>query len=69
MKKKKAAVEKTKRSANGSRKAARNLKRLKQSKDDLFGFMARQFDIVGDIESPILDWSYWRPAKNLQKRG
>ena len=25
-------------------------------KDDIFGFMADKFDIVGDIESPIDGW-------------
>jgi hypothetical protein len=63
--KKKAAVKPAKRSANGRRKAALRDKRLRQNKDDLFGFMVGQFYIVGDIESPIPDWAHWRPAKNI----
>lgn len=39
----------------------------KQEKNDLFGFMAGQFEIVGDIMSPIEDWSHWDPAKNLEE--
>jgi len=34
---------------------------------ELFGLMAGQLEIVGDIESPIEDWKYWNPAKNLEK--
>jgi hypothetical protein len=34
--------------------------------DEIFGFMAGKFEIVGDIESPIEDWEYWDPAKNLE---
>ena len=40
----------------------RNLAKSKER--PLFGFMAGQFEIVGDVESPILDWAYWRPTKN-----
>jgi hypothetical protein len=35
--------------------------------DEIFGFMAGRFEIVGDIESPIEDWKYWDPAKELEK--
>ena len=35
--------------------------------DEIFGFMAGQFEIVGDIESPIEDWKYSDPAKELEK--
>jgi hypothetical protein len=38
-----------------------------RAKDDLFGFMSGRMEIVGDIESPIEDWKYWGPAKNLEK--
>jgi len=40
----------------------RNLAKSKER--PLFGFMAGQFEIVGDVESPIRDWAYWRPTKN-----
>jgi hypothetical protein len=40
---------------------------VKRKKDDIFGFMAGKLEIVGDIESPIEDWKYWDPAKNLEK--
>jgi hypothetical protein len=62
--KKKAVVRQAKRNANGRRKAAPKNMRRRQNKDDFFGFMAGQFDIVGDIKSPIPDWSHWRPAKS-----
>jgi antitoxin (DNA-binding transcriptional repressor) of toxin-antitoxin stability system len=29
-------------------------------KQDLFGFMAREFEIVGDIESPVVPLEEWR---------
>jgi len=38
-----------------------------QNGRELFGLMAGQLEIVGDIESPIEDWKYWNPAKNLEK--
>jgi hypothetical protein len=40
---------------------------VKRKRYELFGFMAGKMKIVGDIESPIPDWSQWRPAKNLKK--
>ena len=40
---------------------------VKRSKDDIFGFMAGKFEIVGDIESPLEDWKYWDPEKNLEE--
>jgi prevent-host-death family protein len=36
---------------------------VKQEKDDIFGFMAGEFEIVGDIESPVVPPSHWKPAK------
>jgi hypothetical protein len=33
----------------------------------LFGFMAGEFEIVGDIVSPIPDWEYWDPEECLEK--
>jgi hypothetical protein len=63
--KKKTLAKQRKRHAKGRRRSEPKAKRLKHNKDDLFGFMARQFEIVGDIESPIPDWAHWRPAKNL----
>jgi hypothetical protein len=57
----------TKRSKGAPKKREPASKResLKKTNDDLLGFMAGQFEIVGDIESPIPDWAHWRPAKNL----
>ena len=43
-----------------------NEKRPKEKKVDLFGFMKGRCEIVGDIESPIEDWKYWDPAKDLE---
>jgi len=36
---------------------------VKQNNDDIFGFMAGEFEIVGDIESPVVPPSHWNPAK------
>jgi prevent-host-death family protein len=36
---------------------------IKQEKDDIFGFMAGEFEIVGDIESPVVPPSHWKPWK------
>jgi hypothetical protein len=41
--------------------------RVNLKEDGIFGFMVGKMKIVGDIESPIPDWSQWRPAKNLKK--
>lgn len=38
-----------------------------RKEDDIFGFMSGRMEIVGDTESPIEDWKYWNPAKNLEK--
>ena len=48
------------------RPAAVKTRGVKRSKDAIFGFMAGKFEIVGDIESPIEDWKYWDPAKDLE---
>ncbi|MGB2590392.1 MAG: hypothetical protein WBG02_04790 [Candidatus Acidiferrum sp.] len=40
---------------------------VKGNEDDLLGFMAGKFEIVGDIESPIEDWEYSDPTKNLEE--
>jgi len=39
---------------------------IKPVNDDIFGFMAGKFDIVGDIESPVVplkDWKILRTKK------
>ena len=36
---------------------------VKQEKDDIFGFMADKFDIVGDIESPVVPLKDWKVFK------
>jgi hypothetical protein len=41
--------------------------RVNLKEDEIFGFMAGKMKIVGDVESPLLDWKYWNPAKNLEK--
>lgn len=32
-------------------------------KDDILGFMAGEFEIVGDIESPVVPPSHWKILK------
>jgi prevent-host-death family protein len=42
---------------------------IKLEKDDIFGFMAGKFDIVGDIESPVVplkDWKVFKTRKIKQ---
>jgi prevent-host-death family protein len=36
---------------------------VKPEKDDIFGFMTGEFEIVGDIESPVVPPSHWKPNK------
>ena len=36
---------------------------IKAEKDDIFGFMADKFDIVGDIESPVVPLKDWKIFK------
>jgi prevent-host-death family protein len=36
---------------------------IKPEKDDIFGFMAGEFEIVGDIESPVVPLSAWKIMK------
>ena len=33
---------------------------IKAEKDDIFGFMAGEFKIVGDIESPVVPLKQWK---------
>ena len=42
---------------------------IQAENDDIFGFMAGKFDIVGDIESPVVplkDWKVFK-TKKLKK--
>jgi hypothetical protein len=64
-KKKKTRIRQGKRNSKGRRGLAPEAKPTNQNKDDLSALMAEQFEIVGDFESSIPDWTYWRPAKNL----
>jgi len=67
-KKKKAPAKRTKKnSKERSKPRTSNNPPSEQNGGDLFGSMAGQFEIVGDIESPVKDWKYWDPAKNLEK--
>lgn len=36
---------------------------LRAQDDDIFGFMAGKFKIVGDIESPVVPLSHWKILK------
>jgi prevent-host-death family protein len=36
---------------------------VKPEKDDIFGFMAGKFKIVGDIESPVVPLKQWKIMK------
>jgi prevent-host-death family protein len=36
---------------------------IKPENDDIFGFMAAKFDIVGDIESPVVPLKDWKIMK------
>jgi prevent-host-death family protein len=39
---------------------------IRPENDDIFGFMAGKFDIVGDIESPVVplkDWKVFRTER------
>ena len=36
---------------------------IRPEKDDIFGFMAGKFDIVGDIESPVVPLKDWKVFK------
>ncbi len=36
---------------------------VKPEKDDIFGFMAGDVKIVGDIESPVVPLSHWKIMK------
>ena len=36
---------------------------VRPEKDDIFGFMAGEFKIVGDIESPVVPLKQWKIMK------
>jgi prevent-host-death family protein len=36
---------------------------IKPEKVDIFGFMADEFEIVGDFESPVVPLSHWKIMK------
>ena len=36
---------------------------IRPENDDIFGFMAGEFEIVGDIESPVVPPSHWKIMK------
>jgi hypothetical protein len=65
MSKKKVRAKRGKTNAKGRRRSSVKTKPLKQNKEDLFGFMAGKFKIVGDIESPLPDWAHCDTEKNL----
>jgi len=67
-KKKKAPAKPTERNSREHSKLRTSNKRpSERSRTELFGLMAGRMEIVGDVESPIEDWKYWDPAKNLEK--
>jgi prevent-host-death family protein len=41
---------------------------IKPEKDDIFGFMAGKFDIVGDIESPVVPLKDWKVFKTRKMK-
>lgn len=41
---------------------------IKSGKDDIFGFMADKFEIVGDIESPVVPLRAWKIFKTKKIR-
>jgi prevent-host-death family protein len=36
---------------------------IRPENDDIFGFMVGEFEIVGDIESPVVPPSHWKIMK------
>jgi prevent-host-death family protein len=36
---------------------------VESNESDLFGFMAGEFKIVGDVESPVIPLKYWEVMK------
>jgi antitoxin (DNA-binding transcriptional repressor) of toxin-antitoxin stability system len=36
---------------------------IRPEKDDIVGFMANDFEIVGDIESPVVPANHWKILK------
>jgi hypothetical protein len=65
-KKKQAPMRKT-RGKKARRAVALKRNGAPRKNDEIFGFMKGRFEIVGDIVSPIEDWKYSDPAKELQK--
>ena len=64
--KKKRQAQQGRTQATKFRKSAAKSSGLKKTEtDDLFGFMTGKLVVTGDIVSPIPDWLYWWPAKNL----
>jgi len=39
-----------------------------EQQDDLFGFMAGELGVVGDIESPVVPLEQWNVVTELRKR-
>jgi hypothetical protein len=39
---------------------------VNREQGETIGFVAGRLEIKGDVESPIEDWKYWDPAKNLE---
>jgi hypothetical protein len=65
--KKKQALKRKTRGKKARRAVALKRSGATRMNDEIFGFMAGQFEIVRDIESPIEDWKYSDPAKELEK--
>ena len=40
---------------------------IKPEKDDIFGFMAGKFTIVGDIESPVVPLKQWKITRTKKR--
>ncbi len=39
-----------------------------EQQDDLFGFMAGELEVVGDIESPVVPLEQWNVVREPRKR-
>jgi prevent-host-death family protein len=40
---------------------------IESEKDDIFGFMAGKFTIVGDIESPVVPLKQWKITRTKKR--
>ncbi len=40
---------------------------VESEKDDIFGFMAEKFTIVGDIESPVVPLKQWKITRTKKR--